>query len=72
MDWNQLKEEAKKMGYIVSNNGYTIISNDPDVYIYTMFYSKDGVINVKHYDKVCFVADHRTPDQMLAIMKALQ
>lgn len=72
MEWEELKEEAKKMGYIVSNDGYTIMSNNPDEYNYTTFYMKDGVINVEHYDKICFLAEHRTPEQMLAIMKALQ
>jgi len=72
MNWNQLKEEAKKMGYIICLNGDCIKTNDETQYNHTMFYYRDGIINVQHFDNLCFVAEHRTPDQMLAIMKALQ
>ena len=62
MTWEELKDEAKKMGYDITGVGGLAIEDD----VFTFW--QDGKIAV---DGVC-VSDDRTPDQMLAIMKALQ
>lgn len=72
MTWEELCEKAKEMGYIVTCNGYCLMSNDNKIYNHTMHYCKDGVITSEHFEKHVFVADHRTPEQMLAIMEALK
>lgn len=59
MEWSELKEEAKKMGYVYNlgslmNNGFSF---DIDGFIW--------------FRGDCISTD-RTPDQMFAIMKALQ
>ena len=72
MTWEELKEKAKEMGYIICLNGDCIKTNDDTQYNHTMFYYRDGIINVQHFGNLCLVAEHRTPDQMYAIMKALQ
>lgn len=59
VDWEELKEEAKKMGYMTGVEG---IAKDD----FTFW--RDGKIDVDG----ARVSDNRTPDQMLAIMKALQ
>lgn len=68
MDWNKLKEEAKKMGADISGGDdihtYTL---NLDVYIYGY-----GTISLKDGWGAEVYIRHRTPDQMLAIMKALQ
>jgi len=68
MTWEELKEEAKKMGYDVSDGNtihtYTIYL---DVYIYDY-----GTVSLKDGWGAEVYIEHRTPEQMLAIMKALQ
>jgi hypothetical protein len=60
MNWKELKEEAKKMGYyIIGDEG---IADD----VFTFW--QDGKIDV---DGVC-VSDNRTPEQMWQIMEALR
>ena len=66
MTFEELKEEAKKMGYEQDNFlGEALVKT----IIYTMAFYKNGDIEC-NYDYV--IVKHRTPDQMLAIMKALQ
>ena len=72
MTWEELKEKAKEMGYLVCLNGDCIKTNDDTQYNHTLFYYRDGIINVKHFGNFCFVAEHRTPEQMLMIMKGLE
>lgn len=77
MDWNQLKEEAKKMGaeiiirFIADRTIEKIIFNN------VAFYSDGGICGMfEREDGSTYfgsaIAQDRTPDQMLAIMKALQ
>ena len=61
MTWEELKEEAKKMGADVEIFGEFISMGD-------VFFWNNGEVNI--LGKV--IAKDRTPDQMLAIMKALQ
>lgn len=61
MTWEELKEEAKKMGY-VQGPWEDCIANG-----LFEFYKSGGIVV---FGEV--IAKHRTPDQMLAIMKALQ
>ena len=63
MTWYELKEEVKKMGY----NYGSFESSE--------WFSKDRLTFTKDGNVFCvgtIFAEHRTPDQMLAIMKALQ
>ena len=79
MTWEELKEEAKKMGYHAGKKIYCELNNRPSIklvvdspYIYYIF-TKDGMVFFYYeYEKCVVLAKHRTPDQMLAIMKALQ
>ena len=68
MTWEELKEEAKKMGYHCYDKLSEKLTNGK-----YMFFQDTG--NVFFTDKyqlaICFATD-RTPDQMLAIMKAPQ
>lgn len=69
MDWNQLKEEAKKLGYsdyynqhinAIEKNGF-------------MFYKDGWILYIGKKDgNEVLLSSERTYDQMLAIMKALQ
>ena len=68
MDWNQLKEEAKKMGdKIKAENIISFKKNG--LYFNCYKYGSISIADARGND-IC-VKD-RTPDQMLAIMKALQ
>ena len=67
MTWQELKEEAKKIGYEI-NNGFTrkcewVTSPDGK-----WDFVDDGTVIHDNY----VVSFDRIPDQMLAIMKALQ
>ena len=71
MDWEELKEEAKKMGALIGKSGA--------IYISHLQFEEDGGIYVDpadYYDWeepgecICISSD-RTPDEMFAIMKAL-
>ncbi len=78
MDWNQLKEEAKKMGakIIESAVGTWCIEYKE----LTFFW--DGTISTEYsyydtnygedFEDDKIIAEERNADQMLAIMKALQ
>ena len=74
ISWEELKEEAKKMGATIYISPYgdgferidyknITLNNDGDVV------AADTVWGI---DVIATLAKHRTPDQMLAIMKALQ
>lgn len=78
MTWEELKEEAKNMGYHAGKKMYCE-TNRPSIklvvdspYVYYIF-TKDGMVFFYYkYEECVVLAKHRTPDQMLAIMKALQ
>lgn len=61
MTWEELKEKAKKMGYV---QGFweNCITNG-----LFEFYKSGGIVTLGEE-----IARHRSYDQMLAIMKALQ
>lgn len=79
MTWEELREEAKKMGGKVYNQ--------PDLIFFKIPYSvnrgveslcleKNGDVRIVYEEKGCvgsmILSQNRTPDQMFAIMKALQ
>lgn len=66
ISWEELKEEAKKMGWIHYDGDIDCI------YYRGLQFNKDGTLRI--WDGLFYHkwAEHRTPDQMLAIMKALQ
>ena len=76
MTWEELKEEAKKMGAFIGSPS----SIDVDYFRFgDLIFNKTGkiILNDTSYDEdVCsvnhLIAIDRKPDQMLAIMKALQ
>lgn len=77
VDWNQLKEEAKKIGARILSDAVIMklpynVHKDVD----TILLKADGNIRVTFIENDCVVirdlSFNRTPDQMLAIMKALQ
>ena len=71
MTWDKLKEEAKKMGALIVSASSTTPEH---IWLgdYLCFY-KNGRIEAEDCEEFYFVlATDRTPDQMLAIMKALQ
>lgn len=61
MTWDELKEEAKKMGVCVEIFGEFIAMGD-------VYFWNNGEVNILGE----VIAKDRTPEQMLAIMKALQ
>ena len=71
MTWDKLKQEAKKMGALIGKSGA--------IYISHLQFEEDGGIYVDPADydweelgeTICISSD-RTPDEMYAIMKALQ
>lgn len=76
MTWDELKEEAKKMGYYV-------VFKEPYDYVVECIVNDNGFafypdgtceFDCNPNDELCGhpFADYRKPDQMLAIMKALQ
>ena len=74
MTWEELKEEAKKMGAKIYISPYGDGFERIDYKNITL--NNAGYISVADtvwgIDIVATLAKHRTPDQMLAIMKALQ
>ena len=71
MTWEELKEEAKKMGALIGKSGA--------IYISHLQFEEDGGIYVDPADydleelgECIGISSDRTPDEMLAIMKALQ
>ena len=68
MTWEELKEEAKKMGYSDYAHPY-LNAIEKDEFV---FYKGGWIyIDKKDVDEV-LLSSGRTYDQMLAIMKALQ
>ena len=75
MTWEELKEKAKEMGYHSSNNGFGWASKRLDKNVWITLY-KDGTVNMNHETHECStvltIAEHRTPEQMLMIMRGLE
>lgn len=74
MTWDELKEEAKKMGAEIIKGIVADLTYEVIVFNHFRFY-RDGVITYPDFlpiEERHFVSKDRTPDQMLAIMKALQ
>lgn len=68
MTWEELKQKAKEMGY----HHYGKLSEKLTNGKYIFFKCRGNVFFTdKNQLSICFATD-RTPDQMLAIMKALQ
>lgn len=68
MTWEELKEEAKKMGYEVTED----VFGTENLFINNLHFGRQGCI-WKDYQLTREIwAKGRTNDQMLAIMKALQ
>ena len=76
MNWNELKEEAKKMGAFIGSPS----SIDVDYFRFgDLIFNKTGkiILDDTSYDEdVCsvnhLIAIDRTPDQMLMIMRGLE
>lgn len=71
MKWKELCKKAKALGFLVPND-YCITTNDGKTNIHTIYYYKDGVINVQHMGQRCFLADHKSCDQMYQLMLLLK
>jgi hypothetical protein len=76
MTWDELKEEAKKMDAEIYINPYD--NNFERIDYKSICFFKSGTVSASDdapsdrvYGKI-YLEDNRTPDQMLAIMKALQ
>lgn len=76
MTWQELKEEAKKMGYVecakfpYDKKVIALVNEDLEIAFY-----RDGVVECNAYNDDCCgrpFTYNRTIKQMLAIMKALQ
>lgn len=79
MTWEELKKEAKKMGCKVYNQLDLISFKIPysvNKGVEHLYFEKDGDVRSVFTEKGCVgsmtLSQNRTPDQMLAIMKALQ
>ena len=68
MEWSELKEEAKKMGYELK--GSFSYYDCQAVSLDGLTFCQNGMVFIDGFGG-CFSYD-RTSDQMLAIMKALQ
>lgn len=69
MTWEELKEEAKKMGALIEDS-YNL--RDVVIFLDGIGYTHKGLIITWGKDDWKMIAHSRTPDQMFAIMKALQ
>lgn len=68
MTWEELKEEAKKMGLKNTIIEGTCIEIEDE-----LWFDYDGGFGISNGDGTYkIISNDRTPDQMLAIMKALQ
>lgn len=79
MTWEELKEESKKMGCKVYNQPDLICFKIPysvNKGVESLHFEKNGDVRIVYEEKGCFgsmiFSQDRTPDQMLAIMKALE
>ena len=73
MTWEELKEEAKKMGAEIIKGMVADLTYEVIIFNHFRFYR--GVITYPDFlplEDRHFVSKDRKPDQMLAIMKALQ
>lgn len=68
MNWSELKEEAKKIGYVEQEDSITMEAVGKDGVVFF----KGGWITVYAGHYTNDIACGRSFDQMLAIMKALQ
>lgn len=68
MTWDELKEEAKKMGAEIYTSPYDDFER---IDFKNVYLNKNGQIAVQD-ENLAMLSEDRTPDQMLAIMKALQ
>ena len=73
MTWEELKEEAKKIGCEIKYEGQNseliiVPTNDTG----ELCFYKDGDIKAFEYPDSVDLCREMTPEQMLAIMKALQ
>ena len=75
MTWNELKEEAIKMGYKwgvdSSRNEYLIKPNKHDS-AWRIILDQRGVFKLECADDLIIVGSNLSTDQMLKIMEALQ
>ena len=69
MTWDELQEEANKLGYDIFNDGTKDYLVKTDI-----IFTEGGTIDIMLDEKYnrYRLRIMRTPDQMLAIMKALQ
>lgn len=69
MTWKELKREARKMGYTVIHDGIRehLVKTD-------MIFTEGGTVEIMLDEKynIHRLRMMRTPDQMFAMMKALQ
>ena len=79
MEWSELKEEAKNIGCKVYNKQGLISFKIPysvNKGVEYLYFEKNGDLRVVYEEKgwvgSMILSQDRTPDQMLAIMKALQ
>ena len=70
MTWDELKEEAKKMGYIETEYPDNIIQES--LYKNDIRFYKGGWISAENEQAEIDIACGRSYDQMFAIMKELQ
>lgn len=68
MTWDELKEEAKKMGAKIYISPYDDFER---IDFKNVYLNKNGQIAVQD-ENLAMLSEDRTTDQMLAIMKALQ
>lgn len=67
LSWEELKEEAKKMGWYTSKS--FVFNNE----CFDLIMNEDGTIEVSDQcGGSWYLSTDRTPEQMFAIMKALQ
>lgn len=76
MTWEELTEEAKKMGYSLNTEHVWHFLCKEQSEDATILFYKSGIIEYqldgeKSYTKIEISSD-RTPEEMLAVMKALQ
>lgn len=79
MTWEELKEEAKKMGCHVYNKPDLISFKIPysvNKGVEYLYFEKDGDIRIIYEEKGCVgsmtLSQNRTPEQMYSIMEALK
>lgn len=75
MTWNELKEKAKEMGYSYGFGNYEYLQKDIDSESWIIL-QKNGDVFVYYRGNRCefsfTLAQDRTPEQMLMIMRGLE